>query len=58
MEDLWKLKDVGYRVPDLADRAEYNRLVQRFREEEVRSNTRNLLFGNAHIPHPDGKEHP
>lgn len=49
MEDLWKLKDMGYRVNDLGKQAEYDRMVQRFREEEQRSNMRNLLYGDDHL---------
>ncbi len=52
MEDLWKLADMSYRVKDVADRAEYDRLVNRFRDEELRSNTRALLFGDDAIPCP------
>jgi len=44
MEDLWKLKDLSYRLENLADRAEYDRLVKRFHEEEERLNTENLLY--------------
>jgi hypothetical protein len=47
MEDLWKLRDMGYRVNDLGDRAEYDQLRRRYREEEQRSNLRNLLYGDA-----------
>lgn len=47
MEDLWKLKDMGYRLRDLADRAEYDRMLKRFREEEERTNRDNLLYGQA-----------
>ncbi len=47
MEDLWKLKEMKYRLTDLADRAEYNRLLRRFHEEERRSNTDNLLYGES-----------
>jgi hypothetical protein len=44
MEDLWKLREMGLDLDDVADRAEYDRLVKRFREEEQKSNLRNLLF--------------
>jgi len=47
MEDLWKLRDMGYRVNDLGDRAEYDQLRRRYREEEERSNLRNLLYSDA-----------
>jgi hypothetical protein len=47
MENLWKLKDLGYGLTDLADRAEYNRLLKRFHEEERQANTANLLYGES-----------
>lgn len=47
MEDLWKLKEMGYRLTDLADRAEYDRLLKRFHEEEQRINLKNLLYGSG-----------
>jgi hypothetical protein len=50
MEDLWKLKEMGYRLTDLADRAEYDRLLKRFHEEERQANTANLLYGESCIP--------
>ena len=54
MEDLWKLRDMGYRVKDLGDRAEYDQLRRRYREEEERSNLRNLLYGDAVLAgHPE-----
>lgn len=48
MEDLWKLKDMGYRLNDLADRAEYDRMLRRFREEEEKTNLANLLYQTGH----------
>jgi len=47
MEDLWKLRDMNYRLNDVADRAEYDRMLKRFRDEEERANRDNLLFGQA-----------
>jgi hypothetical protein len=45
MEDFWKLKKMGYRLDDLTDRAEYDLMVKRFRDEEKSANMKNLLFG-------------
>jgi hypothetical protein len=50
MEDLWKVRDLGYRLDDLADKAEYDRLVKRFHEEEITCNARNLLDGPETFP--------
>ncbi len=50
MEDLWKVRDLGYRLNDLADKAEYDRLVKRFHEEEINCNARNLLYGQETLP--------
>jgi hypothetical protein len=47
MEDLWKIQDLNYRLNDLGERAEYNRLVRRFLEEEQQSHLRDLLYGDA-----------
>lgn len=53
MEDLWKLGKIGYRsLSDVADRAEYDRMVQRFHEEEQKSNLHNLLYGEERIVPP------
>jgi hypothetical protein len=49
MDDLWKLREKGYRLDDLADWAEYNRLVKNFHEEEERNNLNNLLYRQVHI---------
>lgn len=49
MEDLWKLNNLDYRIDTVADRAEYNRMIKRFREEEERENRKRLLFGEDHI---------
>ncbi len=49
MEDLWKLRDMGYRVNDLGDRAEYDLLLRRFHDEEKVNNMRNLLYGDASL---------
>ncbi len=49
MEDLWKLRDMEYRLKDLADRAEYDRLVKRFHQDEERDNLKNLLYGQSFI---------
>ncbi len=47
MEDLWKLRDMNYRLNNVADRAEYDRLLKRFREQEERENRDNLLYGQT-----------
>ncbi|BCR03618.1 hypothetical protein DESUT3_06870 [Desulfuromonas versatilis] len=49
MEDLWKLRDMNYRLKDLANRAEYDRLVKRFHQDEERDNMKNLLYGPCSI---------
>ena len=49
MEDLWKLREMGFRLGELADQAEYDRLVKRFHEEEQKVNLKNLLFGEEHL---------
>lgn len=51
VEDLWKLREMGYRLNDVADRAEYDRLLKRFHDEEQKTNARNLLYGEDRIPH-------
>ncbi len=57
MEDLWKIQDLDYRLNDLEERAEYNRLVRRFLEEEHQDHLRDLLFGEATL-HSLGKSGP
>lgn len=49
MEDLWKLKEMRYRVNDLADRAEYNRFVERFHKEEESGHKKNLLYKQVQL---------
>jgi hypothetical protein len=44
MEDLWKLKSLDWQVDELAETAVYRTLVRRFHDEEVRNNTRDLLY--------------
>jgi hypothetical protein len=53
MEDLWKLRDMGYRLGKLGDRAEYDLMIRRFREEEQSSNLRNLLYGDVTLTRDD-----
>lgn len=55
MEDLWKLREMGFRLTDLAERAEYDRMVKRFHEEEQQANLKNLLYDSAPEP-PDEEE--
>lgn len=49
MEDLWKIKDMGYRLGEWADRAEYARLLRRFHEDEQRQNSKHLMYGGASL---------
>lgn len=58
MENLWKLRDMGYRVNDLGDRAEYDLLLRRFHHEEQASNMRNLLYGNGTLDGGETKKKP
>jgi hypothetical protein len=39
-----KLKEKGYRSGDLADRAEHDRLLKGFRDDEERGNRERLLY--------------
>jgi hypothetical protein len=52
MEDLWKLRDMSYRLNDVADKAEYDRMLKRFREQEERDNRDKLLYGQAPFARP------
>jgi hypothetical protein len=52
MEDLWKLRDMSYRLKDVADKAEYDRMLKRFREQEERDNCDRLLYGQAPFARP------
>ncbi len=47
MEDLWKIRSMDYRIGDLAERAEYDRLRKRFHLDEERVNRNNLLYGDG-----------
>ena len=49
MEDLWRVKGSSVDMKDLADLAEYHRFLDRFKEEEVDDNKRNLLYGDARL---------
>lgn len=49
MEDLWKLYSLDYRINDFAERAEYEKMVRRYRDEEERFNRDHLLYGDDHI---------
>lgn len=46
MEDLWRIREVNYRIDRMADRAQYNRLVKRYHEEEEQANRDRLLYGH------------
>jgi hypothetical protein len=54
MEDLWKLREMSYRLNDVADRAEYDRMLKRFRDEEESANRNNLLYGQSPFARPIG----
>jgi len=49
MEDLWKITKLDYRIASVADRAQYDRLVRSFREEEERYNRDHLLYGSDQL---------
>lgn len=49
MEDLWRIRDMGYRLNNSGDRAEYDKLRKRFREEEEALNVKNLLYGDSRL---------
>ena len=49
MEDLWKLHTMEYRLTDLAERAEYEKIVRRFHEEEEHSHRSQRLYGQARL---------
>ena len=55
MENFWKLKEMGYRLDDLTDRAEYDLMVKRFRDEEESANRKNLLYGQQRMNKQDKK---
>jgi len=44
MEDLWRVQSMQYQVSEWADRAEYAKLLRRFRQEEEQSHRHQLLF--------------
>ncbi|MBW2450825.1 MAG: hypothetical protein JRF07_00550 [Deltaproteobacteria bacterium] len=44
MEDLWYLNSCGVDIDDIADLAEYKKLLERFNIDEERENQRRLLF--------------
>jgi hypothetical protein len=52
MEDLWKLREMSYRLSDVADQAEYDLMLKRFREAEERDNRNNLLYGQVPFDRP------
>lgn len=49
MEDRRKTAERGPRLDDPADRVEYDTLVKRYREEEQRTNMKNLLYGTDRL---------
>jgi hypothetical protein len=56
MEDLWKLKKIGYRLNDMTDRAEYDHMLKRFRDEEKNENMKNLLYGQQTLSKKEEKK--
>ncbi len=52
MEDLWKVRSLDWRLPDMADKAEYQRLIKRFHDEEVVTHMRDLLYSDKEDPPP------
>lgn len=56
MEDLWKIREQDYRLTNISERAEYERLVRRFHEDEERENMKNLLFGAGRLYRKNGLE--
>lgn len=55
MEDFWKLNRMGYRLNDMSDRAEYDNMVKRFRDEEKSANLKNLLYGQQKLSRKETK---
>ena len=54
MEDLWRVHEQDFRLSNrLTERAEYERLVRRFHQEEERENAKNLLYGDVHLTRED-----
>jgi len=49
MEDLWRIHEQDYRLSNISERAEYERLVRRFHEDEERENIKNLLYGTGRL---------
>jgi len=49
MEDLWRIREQDYRLTNVSERAEYERLVRRFHEDEERENMKNLLYGTGRL---------
>ncbi len=54
MEDLWRVKRSSVDMEDVADLAEYHRLLDRFNDEEAGKNQRNLLYGDASFGSDEG----
>lgn len=44
MEDLWRVQGSGIDVNELADSAQFRRLIARFRVNEEQVNRRKLLY--------------
>ena len=49
MEDLWRMQSMQYQVSEWADRAEYAKLLRRFRQEEEQSHRHQLLFAGERL---------
>ena len=52
MEDLWRIQNSGIELEDLADLAEYQRFLKRFRDNEEQGNRRELLYGEQNPLRP------
>jgi hypothetical protein len=56
MEDLWRIREQDYRLTNSSEKAEYERLVRRFHEDEERENMKNLLFGTERLTRSEDDE--
>lgn len=56
MEDLWKFSDLKHRLNESADRAEFDRLIKSFREEEQSTRQKDLLFNQIPFPSKSFKD--
>lgn len=56
MEDLWRVQNSGIDIDDIADSAEFKRLLDRFREIEEKDHRRNLLYREKRTKTPQTGE--